>query len=207
MSLHNATAAEVGAAFGVHDRTVRDIWVKEGCPHEIRKVKRGNGKAYWFSLAEVAKWYAQREIKRAIGEQSDIDAEEAKRRKLAAEAELAEIEVKKARGTLANMKIIAEEVGGDYGRVRARFVQFPSLAPKLVFLGDIQKGHQVLLDAVNDVLRELQGPAEDSVGADEGSAEELQADPEVDDQPVGGQVRKAARRVGGGARKMEHGAG
>lgn len=205
MEPNNATAADIGAAFGVSDRTVREDWIRDGCPHEVRPVRRGNGKAYYFSYAAVSRWYARREIERAIGDVSDIDTEEAKRRKLAAEAELAEIEVKKARAVLAEVSVMASEVGRDYGRVRARLVQMPSsLAPKLVFLGDIQKGQQILTDAVNDALRELSGPPDDTGDTEEDTADALQADPAVDGKRVGGQVRKATRGVRSGAGKVEY---
>lgn len=87
---------ELADAMGVSPPTV-DRWVREGCPIKVRPRK---GVPAQFVLGEVVAWWGQRERENATGG-ATTDEAELKRRKLAAETGVAELEFAKARGEVA----------------------------------------------------------------------------------------------------------
>jgi len=86
---------EVAELFGVNDRTIR-LWVRRGCPF-LQKGGRG-GRAWQFETSDVIGWREQQAAIAAVGDTAKLDVEEARRRKLAAEAVLSELELAKAKG-------------------------------------------------------------------------------------------------------------
>ena len=87
---------ELSEAMGISLPTV-DRWVRDGCPVKQRGAK---GVPWEFDLAAVVAWWGDNQRKAAAG-QAPTDMEDAKRRKVAAEAEMAELELAKARGEVA----------------------------------------------------------------------------------------------------------
>lgn len=83
-------------AMGVSLPTV-DRWIKEGCPVKTRGRK---GVPWEFVLGDVIAWWGARERENATGG-ATTDEAELKRRKLAAETGVAELEFAKARGEVA----------------------------------------------------------------------------------------------------------
>lgn len=85
-----------------------DRWTREGAPVLDRP---GQGRAAKFDSAAVINWAIAREVERAL-ERAEAgaaaeDLEEWRTRKMAAQAQLAEIEVARARGEL----VLADEIG------------------------------------------------------------------------------------------------
>lgn len=74
-----------------------DRWVTAGCPVVSQG---GKGRAWEFSLPDVIAWRVERERKAATPD-APTDAEAAKTRKLIAEAQLAELELAKAKDAVA----------------------------------------------------------------------------------------------------------
>lgn len=87
---------ELSEAMGVSLPTV-DRWIRDGCPVKQRGAK---GIPWEFDLAAVVTWWGDRQREAAAGN-APTDMEEAKRRKVAAEAEMAELELAKAKGLVA----------------------------------------------------------------------------------------------------------
>lgn len=87
---------ECAQAMGVALPTF-DKWVRDGCPVKQRGRK---GIPWQFDLADVIAWWGQRERENAAGG-ATTDENELKRRKLAAETGVAELEFAKARGEVA----------------------------------------------------------------------------------------------------------
>ncbi len=94
---------ELAAILGVTTVTVR-TWEREGCP-VLEKGK--SGRASLYRVSEVFAWHSdwrlakeRAKARTASGEQ--LDYEEARRRKLAAEAQIAELELERHSGALVD---------------------------------------------------------------------------------------------------------
>lgn len=87
---------QLGESIGVSLPTI-DAWVREGMPVVQRG---GRGVAWEFDLAACVQWYGEKQRRQAAGD-APTDIEEAKRRKVSAEAEMAELEVAKAKSLVA----------------------------------------------------------------------------------------------------------
>lgn len=87
---------ELSEAMGVSLPTV-DRWIRDGCPVKQRGAK---GIPWEFDLAAVVGWWGDRQREAAAGN-APTDMEDAKRRKVAAEAEMAELELARAKGEVA----------------------------------------------------------------------------------------------------------
>jgi phage terminase Nu1 subunit (DNA packaging protein) len=88
--LNTSTLAE---HYGVHRQTILS-WARKGMPYIT---KGGKGREWQFNSVEVDKWKEQQAINNAIGDTSLADAEELKRRKLAADTTIAEVEAARAK--------------------------------------------------------------------------------------------------------------
>ena len=122
------------------------------------------------------------------------DLEDAKARKLTAEAELAEIELAKARAEVVVIAEVAKLVGEDYAAVRAKLLAIPSkLAPQMA-IEPTEAGCRALLQrAINEALDELVravGGGDES-GAGEGEGGEPEAAAGADRIGMGGQLSAA----------------
>ena len=99
--------AELSQAMGVSLPTV-DRWVRDGMPVKQRGSK---GTPWEFALADVVNWWGDRQ-RQAAAVDKPTNAEDAKLRKLVAEAELVELELAKAKGEIAPVR--------DFERAQAR---------------------------------------------------------------------------------------
>lgn len=90
---------ELSQAMGISLPTV-DRWIRDGCPVKQRGTK---GVAWEFNLPDVVNWWGERQRQAAAGD-APTDIEDAKRRKIAAEASLAELELAKAKGEVAPIR-------------------------------------------------------------------------------------------------------
>lgn len=89
--------SELAATFGVVMPTV-DGWVKAGCPYDQRAA--GKGKPWIFDTGDVAEWLQSRAKEEATGGEV-TDERELKRRKLAAETAITELELAQKRNLVA----------------------------------------------------------------------------------------------------------
>ena len=116
-------------AFGAATTTV-DAWVREGCPSEKK------GREYAFDTAEVHKWLVKRALaeKRRRGNrfgeaalpEGQISYDEAKRRKEAALAKNAELDLAQKLGLVAPIDTITKVVSGEIGNARAKLLAVPA---------------------------------------------------------------------------------
>lgn len=109
---------ELASIFGVQALTIR-AWERKGCPVEKRG---GAGKPSLYNTAAVARWREEQAAAAAAGDLSAMDIEEAKRRKLAAEATIAEMDLAVKRGELIPIDVIGAQVEDEYASVRANFM-------------------------------------------------------------------------------------
>lgn len=93
------TRIALADAFGVALPTV-DAWVRAGCPFIQRG---GRGREWQFNTADVGQWRCDRAREEALGT-ARASEEELKLRKLAAEAESAELKLAKEKGEVAPIR-------------------------------------------------------------------------------------------------------
>ena len=138
----NALALE----FGLDRRTV-------GSRMSNVKPVQVSGKIKKYSLADAA---------RALMGQTEVSSggivsyEEARARKLAAEAELAEMELSKERLEVLSIDVVNRINSELYGNFRAKLLALPVKASPDVFAAeDIQQAKNVLTKYIRDTLQEL----------------------------------------------------
>jgi len=144
--------SDLAEFFGVSLPTVTS-WVKRGCPYVQAG---GKGREWRFNTHEVAEWREQQAYANAVGSSSDWDLEEARRRREAAEAALKEMELAKARGEVVEIEAVADIVGDDYSRVRARLLSIPpKCAPLAIRAESVMEIREILDDGIRAALDEL----------------------------------------------------
>jgi terminase small subunit / prophage DNA-packing protein len=121
-----ATVGPQGIAdfFGVEKRTVTN-WINESPPCPSWK----DGTERLFDTVKVAAWREERAARKALAATESTrpaDFEEARTRKMAAEAQLAEIEVAEKQGQVVPIAVLESEVAAIGSRLRAVLINTPS---------------------------------------------------------------------------------
>jgi phage terminase Nu1 subunit (DNA packaging protein) len=156
------TRAEVADLLGIAHTTV-DARVRRGMPYEQRGER---GKAWVFDSAAVIAWEREQAVKNAVGDTNQADEAELKRRKLAAETTVAEIEAAKARGLVAELDVIEREWSSAFAEFAARVMQVPSrAAPQLLGLDAEREIKAVLKDELEEALKTLGDRCDDDSSA------------------------------------------
>lgn len=147
--------AELSEALGIGLNTV-DLWIRDGMP--CIKPERRGGSSYQIDMGLVLEWHRQRERQNALGEIASIDEQAAKRRKMAAQAALAELELAKKQGLVVE---IADQVDAWSTMVVAAKIKMLGIGvkagPIVSRLNSAAECQQVITDAVYEALRELNG--------------------------------------------------
>lgn len=121
-----------------------------GCPVEVR---RGIQRFRW---PDYLAWWHTRDVTAATERARPTFATEAKLRKLAAEAELAELELAKERGQVIPIAVHGDRLARILERVRARLIAMPgTLAPQLVGLETAREAQARVEVVIGEVLTEL----------------------------------------------------
>lgn len=157
---------EVAAFFGVTPPTV-DGWVRAGCP-----VKKGQrGVASEFNSADVAAFLREKARQEGSGT-SLADETELKRRKLAAEAERAELELAKEKGEVAPVREMERAQSAAMAAIRANMKNVPGRAVlRLLGCTDEQEFKNTLMDEI-DLALVTASEAELDLGDDEDDEDE-----------------------------------
>lgn len=150
--------------------------------------RKGRGGSDYES-ADVINWIERRSVNNLIGNQDAIDLEEGKRRKMAAEAGMAELELLKEQGRVVEIEKVADEIGEQLSNFRAKMLSIPSKVAGLAYTAkDIKEIKGILDDAIYEALNEVAGiNQEDSSGISEESdlysdEEALETTSEADSQ-------------------------
>ena len=134
--------SELAALLQVNRNTV-SAWVKRGCPY-VRQADRAKGQQWAFDLAEVVEWREAQAVLNALGDSHSLDLDEARRRKLTAEAALAELELAKARGDAVSIGDIEKVWTELITNFRSKMLALPQrLAP--ILAGETQERQLVKL--------------------------------------------------------------
>ena len=117
------TRAGLADVFGVSLPTI-DSWVRAGCTYIQRG---GRGKEWQFNTADVAQWLRDKARDEGRGT-AQASEEELKLRKLAAEAEKAELELAKAKGEVAPVREFERATAALMAVIRQNVMQVPGRA-------------------------------------------------------------------------------
>jgi phage terminase Nu1 subunit (DNA packaging protein) len=140
---------EVADLFGVSLQTV-DYWVRKGLA-----CRKDSHEVIFNSAAVTAFLEAQAEA-RAIASNKPADADEARSRKLAAEAEIAEMQRDKMRGELVDISSVESVVAEEYAAVRSKLLALPGkLAPMVAIEADEIACRDLIERGVTEALDEL----------------------------------------------------
>lgn len=199
-------------ALGVSPRTV-DEYTRRGMP----SVKTGGqGKVWEFDLAQCVAWIRADDRRRSGVDEAALDLDEARRRKLAAEAALAEYDLAEKRGDVVTIDSVVKQVTGDYTRLRTKLLAIPSkLAPLVAVVTTPEEARAILDGAIEEALSELATGADDGIdcaGGDlrpadpdeAGTGRRAPAAAEADGQRVGRPRKKAQPRGKRGAGAVVH---
>ena len=135
-----------------------------------------------YETSDVIAWLERRKINQTVGSADMIDLEEGKRRKMAAEAGLAELELLKEQGQVVDIALVAEEVGEQLSNFRAKMLSIPSKVAGQVYTAkDMKEIKGILDDAIYEALNEISGFNTDDAGgeSEEGTADSDEETPEA----------------------------
>ncbi len=148
--------SQLAENLGVNLSTI-DNWVRDGCPYISRPVRQGVGR-WEFSVSAVFEWRINRERQAVLGDVVTIDEAEARRRKLAAEAGLAELELHKANGAAVAIKDQERIWVQMVGAARARLLSLPTkLCRSLAIEVDAHACQVLIEEGIIEALSELSG--------------------------------------------------
>lgn len=160
---------ELARLFDVTPKSIR-AWSSQGCPVE-REGKRGQPTLY--RPADVIRWREERAALAAAGDIAMMDMEEARRRKLAAEAATAELALARAKDEVVEVELVSKVVGNGLAAVRARLLQIGAkIAPQAEIAPDATAIKELVDDAIYEALDEISGDALAFGGAADREADE-----------------------------------
>ena len=151
------TVADAAAVLSVTPAAVRK-WVTNGAP-SASEGRRGAGGSMRVRMKDLMDWHVDRARRTAPagGGAGDVDNyESARARKTSYQADLAEIEARKAAGEIVEVRDVAHLVEREYGELRAALLNLPSrLSVKLSAETDAQAISDFIGEEVADVLGRL----------------------------------------------------
>lgn len=113
---------QLAEMFDVHRSTISQ-WIKAGMPI----FERGTtGRAHKFKVADVIHWRNKRAVEAATGNTDLLTADEAKRRKLQAEAGLQEIELAKKKGTVVDLAEFERDLSNKFAELSKNIMNVPN---------------------------------------------------------------------------------
>ena len=180
-------AKVIASLFDITERRVQQL-VAQGV---IPKTERGRYELF-PAVQGYIKFLRERKLSEAV-----VSLDEARQRKLAAEAELAEIELAKARADVVRIDDVARQWDAILSGVRTRLLALPTkVAPMVAVENDQSIVKEMIEDGVYSALGELAAGLSDSAGRPEpGIAEQP--------EPVGSADKADDKRVGRPRKKAQ----
>jgi phage terminase Nu1 subunit (DNA packaging protein) len=144
--------AELAMIMGVSALTVK-AWTDKGMPCLQRA--NGPGQRAKYNTADCIAWRHEQLSARSDGPPRTVEYDEAKRRKLVAEAESAEIDLKVKQGALVSVDEVGKIVEQEYSTVRANFIAMPGeIAPELEHCTSLEIEERLTLK-ITEILKAL----------------------------------------------------
>lgn len=141
---------EAGRRLGLTAQSLGQWRKRPGAPAGL---KAGKPVYLW---PDFPRWREAELVRQAKLEAAPVDFEEARARKMAAEASLAELELARERGQLIPIELHGSRLARILERIRSRLVALPgSLAPRLVGLDAASEAQGIISGSVAAVLKEL----------------------------------------------------
>ena len=138
---------------GIHRNTLYS-WVERGCPY-VKKADRLRGIDWKFDSGEVVQWRLDQAIQDAIADTSTATENELRRRKLAAETVLAELQTAKARGEVGSLDEFERVVTNGSIEIRKRLQQMADRVAPMVIGLKVSEVKRILRDEVDQALTVL----------------------------------------------------
>ena len=179
----------IASLLDVTERRVNQL-VNEGI---IPKTDRGR-----YELFPVIKGYIKYLRERKFGE-AVVSLDEARQRKLAAEAALAEIELAKARADVVRVEDVTRQWELILGDVRTRFLALPTKLAPMVAVEDAQK---VIEEMIADGVHTALGQLAEGIPDDAGSEAEPTPGAEIEPRKIGAAAKNNDKRVGRPRKKI-----
>lgn len=146
-------ASQLAELYGITYSAIVNNWVRDGCPF---LEEGGRGREYRFDTAAVAQWREKRAGDNAGGSTAKLGHEELKRRKLAAETRMAELDAELKVGNAIPIDAVAQVVGQQLDVVRVKLLAIPSRAAPLVASeSNLAACRMVIEGLVREALEEL----------------------------------------------------
>jgi len=147
---------EWGASHGISRQQVHNLLKKDGFP-----VLTVGGKRR-VPVVDANRWYVQFKAEEAIRRLVPTNEDEARARKLAAEARRAELELAKAEGELVTLDYLERQLEGLLQRLRAQLLAFPGkFAPRMAGLRSVPEAQSQLEAAIAELMGILSETGED----------------------------------------------
>lgn len=168
---------EAAELFGVTAKTV-DNWMRKGLKGETQ------GREVLLNTAAIAQ-FLEDDIKARFSATPAAETiDQARIRKITADAALAELQLERERGEVVNIEEVARAIGDEYAATRAKLLSIPTkLAPRIAIESDENACRELLAREITEALNELVG-----AGFGEGSPREPEAAADSDGVGMGGSV-------------------
>lgn len=156
--------SELSEAMGVNLTTI-DVWIKAGMPAET---KGSSGRPWSFDLPKCVRWYGEYKSRTVTHQNSD--AEELKLRKLAADAQMMELDLEIKKGTVGLIEDFEKALSATMLIARLNLQNVPSRAyTRLVGVTDEVRFKAILSEEITEALtRAVESP----INLDEEDGEE-----------------------------------
>lgn len=180
-------------------RTI-DEYRRQGMPGEA---PGRPGEQWKFDTAAAVEWLRQRERQSVLGEVAKIDESEAKRRKLAAEAAMAELDLAKAEGAALGIQDFGTAWAAMIGSARAKLLGLGSkLGPSVAIVDDAAECNAMIDGAIAEALQEL-SEFEPEISIQPESGPEAPNRDQAGSEAVGAAARPDGKRVGRRGKKTK----
>jgi phage terminase Nu1 subunit (DNA packaging protein) len=149
----HVSVPEAGKIFGVSRNQILN-WIKDGCP-VVEKGERGK-QGYVLDTREMTQWREKRAVNNATASMDSMTKEEAQRRKISAEAELAELEIAKKRGDVVLLTEMQSALENEYAEVRSTLRKIPERCVlRVIGMTDEGDIKAIILEEVDNALKLL----------------------------------------------------
>jgi len=146
----------------IHDcteKTIRD-WMRAGMP--VKKKAQRGGEKHIFCTVQINQWLMERELNKRFGNIDLMTADEAKRKKLTAEAALTELDLAKKTGQVVDLDVIERQLANKFANLRSIIRRIPDrVVMRLVGLSDEAVIKDILLSEIDAALLILSRAYED----------------------------------------------
>lgn len=140
----------------IHNCTVQTIrdWMRAGLP--VAKPAQKGGEKHYLESADISHWLIEREIKNRFGNIDLMTADEAKRKKLTAEAALTELELAKKMEQVVDLEVMERQLANKFANLRSILRRIPDrVVMQLVGLTDESKIKNIVLTEIDAALTVL----------------------------------------------------